>query len=153
MYEFLSRIMPVKNVILDLSVTSKKRAFEQAGLFFENHHGLARSVVFDSLISRERLGSTALGEHVAIPHGRIKNLNYALAIFIRFKNSINFDSADKKPVKLVLALLIPEKATAYHLDILATFAQILSSKILRKALIIEKEQFIVHRMLTTGKLV
>src|SRR5690606_40584210 len=57
----MSRTLPLENIALDVEATSKKRAFEQAGLLFENHHGIARTAVFQSLIARERLGSTALG--------------------------------------------------------------------------------------------
>ena len=75
----IARLMSPTNVVTNLSVTSKKRLFEQAGLLFENNHGIERSKVFDSLFARERLGSTGLGEGVAIPHGRIKGLKEALA--------------------------------------------------------------------------
>jgi PTS system nitrogen regulatory IIA component len=68
----LAKLLPLDKVLLGLSVTSKKRVFEQAGLIFENTNGIARSVVTDNLFARERLGSTGLGEGVAIPHGRIK---------------------------------------------------------------------------------
>src|SRR3990172_6190233 len=70
----ISKLLPPSNIVLDLEVSSKKRMFEQAGLIFENHQGLAHSLVFDSLFARERLGSTGLGQGVAIPHGRIKGL-------------------------------------------------------------------------------
>ncbi|NLB30662.1 MAG: PTS transporter subunit EIIA, partial [Alcaligenaceae bacterium] len=62
-----ANILSVENILLDINVTSKKRAFEQAALLFENHQGVSRSTVFDSLFSRERLGSTALGHGVAVP--------------------------------------------------------------------------------------
>ena len=69
-----SHILSPKNVVLDLDVSSKKRAFEQAGLIFENNCGIARSTVSDNLFARERLRSTGLGHGVAVPHGRIKGL-------------------------------------------------------------------------------
>ena len=68
----VSKLLPPSNIVLDLEASSKKRIFEQAGLIFENNQGLARSLVFDSLFAREHLGSTGLGQGVAIPHGRIK---------------------------------------------------------------------------------
>jgi PTS system nitrogen regulatory IIA component len=148
----LSRILPAENVVLDLVATSKKRAFEQAGLLFENHHGLARSTVFDSLFARERLGSTALGQNVAVPHGRVKNLEEALAAFIRLERPIPFDAPDNQPVTMLLFLLVPEAATQQHLDILAELAQLMSNKPLRDALTTEADPAAVHRMLTTGKL-
>ena len=90
----LSRILPAGNVVLDMLATSKKRAFEQAGLLFENNNGLARALVFDSLFARERLGSTALGQGVAVPHGRVKGLEQALAAFIRLAQPITFDAPE-----------------------------------------------------------
>lgn len=148
----LSRILPAGNVVLDMLATSKKRAFEQAGLLFENHHGLARSLVFDSLFARERLGSTALGQGVAVPHGRVKGLEHAIAAFIRLAEPVNFDAPDGQPVTILLCLLVPEHATQQHLDILAELAQLMSNKALREALSTETDQTKVFQMLTTGQL-
>jgi len=79
----ISKILPLANVVLNLEISSKKRAFEQAGLLFENNCGIARSIVSENLFARERLGSTGLGHGVAIPHGRIKGLKKPVAAFIR----------------------------------------------------------------------
>ena len=65
----LTNILSAEQVILDLDAGSKKRVFEQAGMLFEARLGMARSVIFDSLFAREKLGSTGLGQGVAIPHG------------------------------------------------------------------------------------
>ena len=148
----LSRILPASNVLLDLLATSKKRAFEQAGLLFENHQGLSRATVFDSLFARERLGSTALGQGVAVPHGRVKGLDKPLAAFVRLAQPVSFDAPDSQPVTLLLFLLVPETATQQHLDILAEQAQLMSNKALRQALGTETDPVAVHRMLTTGEL-
>ncbi|HRL22374.1 MAG TPA: PTS sugar transporter subunit IIA, partial [Alcaligenes sp.] len=107
----LSRILPLSNVVLDLAATSKKRAFEQAGLIFENHHGIARTAVFHSLIARERLGSTALGHEVAVPHGRIKDLKEPCAVFMRLAEPVRFDASDGRTASLLFFLLVPETAT------------------------------------------
>jgi len=147
----LSRILPSANVVLDLPVTSKKRAFEQAGLLFENHHGLTRATVFDSLFSRERLGSTALGHGVAVPHGRVKGLSQALSAFIRLAQPVPFDAPDGQPVNLLMFLLVPEAATQQHLDILAELAQLLSNGALRDRLTAETDPAAVHRLLTGGQ--
>ena len=148
----LSRILPASNVLLDLLATSKKRAFEQASLLFENHQGLSRATVFDSLFARERLGSTALGHGVAVPHGRVKGMDQPLAAFARLAQPVLFDSPDNQPVMLLLFLLVPETATQQHLDILAELAQLMSNKALRQALGTETDPVAVHRMLTTGEL-
>ena len=75
----LAAILPVSRVLVGADVTSKKRAFEEAGLRFESLHGLSRALITDSLFARERLGSTGLGHGVAIPHGRIKGLQAPMA--------------------------------------------------------------------------
>ncbi|MGA1301762.1 MAG: PTS sugar transporter subunit IIA, partial [Burkholderiaceae bacterium] len=75
----ICKLLAVDNIQLDVDASSKKRVFEQAGLLFEEHQGIARSKVFDSLFARERLGSTGLGDGIAIPHGRIKGLEDAVA--------------------------------------------------------------------------
>lgn len=128
----ISKILSVNNVIADMDVSSKKRLFEQVGLMVENSHAIARSDVFDSLFAREKLGSTGLGQGVAIPHGRIKSLKEATGIFIRLKAPIPFDAPDGKPVSLLFVLLVPEQATDIHLQVLSELAQRFSSKALRE---------------------
>src|SRR3954464_9602976 len=113
----LSKIISLENVLLDLEVSSKKRAFEQAGLIFENNCGIARSTVSDNLFARERLGSTALRHGVALPPGRRlgadapqarnrgkKTLKPPLAPSGRPAEPIPFESPDGKPVNLLFFL-------------------------------------------------
>ena len=130
----VGKLLNVQHVALDLQASSKKRVFEQAGLMFENLDGLARSLVFDSLFAREKLGSTGLGQGVAIPHGRIKGLKEALGAFLRLAQGVPFDAPDGAPVTQVFVLLVPEKATEKHLQILSELAQMFSDKALREAM-------------------
>ena len=130
----VSTLLPAANVLLDLQVSSKKRLFEQVGLHFENHHGLARSVVYDSLFARERLGSTGLGQGIAIPHGRIKGIKEALGAFVRLAQPVPFDAPDGAPVSIAFILLVPEQATDKHLQILSELAQMFSDRGLRESL-------------------
>ncbi len=146
----MSRILPLQNVVLDLTVTSKKRAFEQAGLLFENHYGIARTTVFHSLIARERLGSTALGHHVAVPHGRIKDLKEPCGAFIRLSDPVRFDATDGRMASLLFVLLVPETATQLHLDLLAEIARLMADPNLRQALATETDPAVIHRLLTSG---
>jgi PTS system nitrogen regulatory IIA component len=145
----ISRLLPPSNVVLGVAATSKKRVFEQAGLLFENNQGIARATVFDSLFARERLGSTGLGQAVAIPHGRIKGLREAVAAVMRLAQPIPFDSPDGRPVQLLVFLLVPEQATQQHLDILSELAQMLSDKALRDELIAANDPNAVHALLGT----
>ncbi|SUA90526.1 Nitrogen regulatory protein [Pandoraea pulmonicola] len=130
----LVKLLPASNILLGLSVTSKKRVFEQAGLLFENNAGLSRALVTDNLFARERLGSTGLGEGVAIPHGRIKGLKHPMAAFVRLDDPIPFEAPDGQPVSLLFFLLVPEQATQQHLEILSEIAQLLSDRSMRETL-------------------
>lgn len=143
----ISRLLPASNVLIDLHASSKKRIFEQAGLLFENNQGIARATVFDSLFARERLGSTGLGQGVAIPHGRIKGLKEAVAAFVRLAEPVPFDAPDGRPVQLLIFLLVPEQATQQHLDILSELAQMLSDKPFRESLLTASEPAALHAML------
>src|SRR3954464_1802886 len=130
----VAKLLSPTHVVTDLQVSSKKRLFEQAGLLFENQHGLARSMVFDSLVAREKLGSTGLGQGVAIPHGRIKGLQEAQGAFVDLATPIAFDAPDGKPVGQVFVLLVPEHATEQHLQLLSELAQLFSDRAFRDRL-------------------
>lgn len=146
--KLLSQILSPENVVLDIPVTSKKRALEQMSLLFENHQGLERVSVFDSLFARERLGSTGLGHGVAVPHGRVKNIDSPCAAFARLAQPVAFDSPDGQPVDLILVLIVPEAATQQHLDILAEVAQRLSEPSILQQLRRETDAMRIYEMLT-----
>lgn len=130
----LASILPTAQVLVHVDATSKKRAFEEVGLLFENLHGLNRALVTDSLFARERLGSTGLGHGVAIPHGRIKGLKAPMAAVLQLAHPIGFDAPDEQPVSLLIFLLVPEAATQKHLEILSEIAELLSDTGLRAKL-------------------
>lgn len=143
----ISQLLPATNIMVGLEASSKKRVFEQAGLLFENNQGIARVKVFDSLFARERLGSTGLGEGIAIPHGRIKGLKEAVAALVRLAEPVAFDAPDGKPVNLLLFLLVPEQATQQHLEILSEVAEMLSDKSMRETLLNEAQVELIHQAL------
>ena len=128
----LASILPASQVLVGVEATSKKRAFEEAGLLFENLHGRSRALITDSLFARERLGSTGLGHGVAIPHGRIKGLKAPMAAVLQLAQPIGFDAPDEQPVGLLIFLLVPEAATQKHLEILSEIAELLSDADLRE---------------------
>ena len=143
----LAAILPVANVLVNVEATSKKRAFEHAGMLFENHHSIARATVTDNLFARERLGSTGLGHGVAIPHGRIKGLKNPLASVIRVAQPIPFDAPDDEPVGLLIFLLVPEAATQRHLEILSEIAEMLSDRELRERLKTAEDATALHKLI------
>ncbi len=143
----IAKLLPLSNVLIDLDASSKKRVFEQAGLLFENNHGIGRSVVFDSLFAREKLGSTGLGQGVAIPHGRIKGLKEAVGCFLRLAMPVQFDAPDGKPVSLLFVLLVPEQATEHHLQILSELAQMFSDRAFREQLAVAPDAASLHALM------
>ncbi len=145
-----AKLLPISHVLLDLDVSSKKRLFEQIGLLFENENKISRAAVFDALFAREKLGSTGLGHGVAIPHGRIKSLRDTLAVFIRTKDGVPFESPDGEALRLVFAILVPEHATEQHLNLLSELAQAFSDATLRQALLDEPDQSRARDMLIYG---
>ncbi len=143
----LAAILPAANVLVDVEATSKKRAFEQVGMLFENRHSIARATVTDNLFARERLGSTGLGHGVAIPHGRIKGLKNPLAAILRVAQPIPFDAPDDEPVGLLIFLLVPEAATQRHLEILSEIAELLSDRDLRDRLKSADSAVALHQLI------
>ena len=143
----LSSILPIAQVLVGVEATSKKRAFEEAGLLFENLHGLSRALVTDSLFARERLGSTGLGHGVAIPHGRIKGLKSPMAAVFSLGQAIGFDAPDEQPVSLLIFLLVPEAATQKHLEILSEIAELLSDNCLRESIKTSPSSEELHRLI------
>jgi PTS system nitrogen regulatory IIA component len=123
----LSQILSADRIQCNATCSSKKAALEKlAALIASGSSELTPSEVFDSLFSRERLGSTGLGNGIALPHGRLKNGKQTLAAFIRLQSGIDYDAIDHKPVDLLFALLVPEESTEEHLQILSTLAELFS---------------------------
>ncbi|MBM3390419.1 MAG: PTS IIA-like nitrogen regulatory protein PtsN [Betaproteobacteria bacterium] len=144
----IAKLLSPDNIQASLDASSKKRVFEQAGLVFENNQGIGRSTVFDSLFAREKLGSTGLGQGVAIPHGRIKGLKEAVGAFLRLAAPVQFDAPDGKPVSLLFVLLVPEQATEQHLQILSELAQMFSDRAFREQLAAAPDAAAIHALFT-----
>lgn len=106
---------------------SKKRVLEElSGLLAASAEGLVKDRVFDKLLERERLGSTGLGQGIALPHARIKGVEDARGAFVQLQSAIDFDAIDDQPVDLVFGLLVPDEATQEHLNLLAKLATLFS---------------------------
>jgi len=147
----ISKLLLPENILLDAESTSKKRVFERVGLLFENSHQISRGQVFDSLFAREKLGSTGLGQGVAIPHCRVKNLRDGVAAFVKTQNPIPFDAPDGQAVNLIFVLLVPERATDLHLQLLAELAQMFSDKIFRDQLQQSSDPALIHQLFCSWK--
>ncbi len=131
----LSEIINTSRIKGDVDVSSKKRALEELSqLLTEGETQLSASRIFDSLISRERLGSTGVGYGVAIPHGRIKNCQHITGAFVHLQHGVDFDAIDDVPVDLLFALIVPEESTDEHLQVLATLSSMFNDSNFRNKL-------------------
>lgn len=123
----ISDIISPERVKSGNGINSKKAALESlAVLIASAEPALTQAEVFESLIAREKLGSTGLGHGIALPHGRRKGGNQTIGAFLRLVNAVPYDAIDQKPVDLFFALLVPEESTEEHLQILAKLAKVLS---------------------------
>ena len=133
--------MPIINllscdlVIHNLKAGSKKRTLEQiSNIISDCSDSASKDAIFSGLIERERLGSTGIGEGVAIPHCRLDELENAVGLFIKLYEPIDFDAIDREPVDLVFALVVPADSCDQHLNTLAELAELFSSKANRDSL-------------------
>ena len=108
----------------NLSASSRKRVLEEASELLAGHYALDARGILDALLARERLGSTALGDGVAIPHCRLAGCAAPIGALLTLAEGIDYDAPDEVPVDLLFVLLVPEDAAEEHLQILATLARL-----------------------------
>ena len=120
----LADILTPERVVVDVTASSKKSLLEKAAQLLANAADSADARdIFESLCQRERLGSTGLGNGVAIPHGRVQDQASVAGALIRLQRGIDFDSPDSEKVDLFFALAVPSECTDAHLKLLASIAQ------------------------------
>jgi PTS system nitrogen regulatory IIA component len=146
----LGSLLPASHVLLDVTADDKQAVFDLVGGLVERDSGIRRSQIVSSLAARERSGSTALGHGIAIPHGRVKGLREATGAFIRTREPIPFDAPDDAPVQLIFALLVPEKSTDLHLEILSELAQLFSNRALRRELATAPDALTAQRLIASA---
>ena len=130
----IAALLPASNVVVDLDVATKTQFFTAIGAVFERSAALSQAQVAASLAAREKLGSTGLGQGIAIPHGRIHGLRDALGAYARLRTPVPFDAPDGRPVQQLFVLLVPEHATDQHLQLLSELAQMFSERTFRERL-------------------
>lgn len=130
----IREILDPAAVLPALKATSKKQVLQELSQRVSDLTGIEKRAVFDTLLARERLGSTAVGEGVAIPHGRLEDLPAMTAVFARLDRPVDFDALDDEPVDLVFLLLVRECAGAEHLKALAKVARVLRDRAIREKL-------------------
>lgn len=123
----IEQLINPERVAYDAESTSKKRALEQlSALIAASTNQLTTEEIFESLLGRERLGSTGLGHGVALPHGRIQGEQEAVGAFVKLQGPVDYDAIDNQPVDLLFALLVPEHFTDEHLELLSELAEMFS---------------------------
>ena len=130
----IANLLIPEDISLDVKVADKAHLLDEIGKHMERRHALSRDWVIAGLSRREQAGSTGLGQGVAIPHARVRDLDRILVAYMRLKPAIPFDAPDGKPVSDVLVLLVPKPATEEHLRILADAAQMFADIGFRKRL-------------------
>jgi PTS system nitrogen regulatory IIA component len=130
----IASLLPASHVLVDVPAADKQAVFEQVAALLEGTTGVTRGQILESLLARERLGSTGLGQGIAIPHGRVHGLREAIGAFVRTHNPIEFEAPDERSVNLIFVLLVPEKSTDLHLELLGELAQMFSDREMRARL-------------------
>ena len=131
----LTDLITPDRIACSVDAQSKKRALERLSeIISDTEDTVSSNDVFESLLARERLGGTGVGHGVAIPHGRLKENSHTLAAFIKLQNGVDYDAADRQPVDLLFALLVPKESTDEHLQVLAQLAKIFSNEDFRQQL-------------------
>ena len=121
----LTELLTPAYISLNLEVKSKKRALEElAQLLIQDASPLTKTDALTSLVNRERLGCTSLGQGIAIPHGRVVGLNKIRVAFVRLSQPVDYDANDGEPVDLLFGILVPQECTQEHLGILARIAEL-----------------------------
>jgi PTS system nitrogen regulatory IIA component len=145
----LTDLFTLDRIALDNSAKNRAEVFATVGEVFSKQTGLGADAIVEFLNAREDLGSTALGAGVAIPHGRVRGLKNPIAAFVKLKEPIEFSAPDGEAVSILIFLLVPEKATQQHLEILSSIAQLLSDQGARNSLASEDSSEKVLRLLQT----
>ncbi|POF34299.1 PTS IIA-like nitrogen regulatory protein PtsN [Roseibium marinum] len=130
----LSDLLGKDAVIADLKAKSKKQAIQELASRAAELTGLSEREIFDTLLQRERLGSTGVGNGIAIPHGKLIRLDKLVGLFAKLKKPVEFDSLDDEPVDLIFLLLAPEGAGADHLKALARIARQLRDSVVTQGI-------------------
>ena len=129
----LKDLLTIDRIETACQISSKKRLMEKiVALLLEGHPQLDRKTILQTLIERERLGSTGIGHGVALPHGRINGLDDVIGAVAVLDNPLDYDSLDNQPIKLAFGLLVPAEANEQHLKILAYLSRMFSDRAIRE---------------------
>ncbi|KII77618.1 PTS IIA-like nitrogen regulatory protein PtsN [Vibrio renipiscarius] len=130
----LSEILTLDCTKSAVQCTSKKRALEMISEIVAEHTGQNSTELFECMLSREKMGSTGIGNGIAIPHARMQSSDKAVAVLLQCESPIEFDAIDNRPVDVLFALLVPDAQCKEHLKTLSCMAERLNDKLVLKQL-------------------
>ncbi|WP_203290790.1 PTS IIA-like nitrogen regulatory protein PtsN [Maricaulis parjimensis] len=143
----LADLIPNGGVAVDLGASSRKQALQAMSDVAAELTGLSARDIFDAVLQRERLGSTGVGQGVAIPHARLAGVDEVVGVFARLRSPVDFESIDGRPADLIFMLIAPEDAGAEHLKALARVSRLLRREDVRQRLRAAPDADAVHAVL------
>ena len=124
----LTEFISLNSIHINVEEDSKKNLFKKISKIFVGNESIDTSLISEKLNERERLGSTSVGDGVAIPHAKIQSINQTKVIFLKLNKPIDFSSSDEKDVDIVFAIIAPENSESEHLLILSAISKFLKKK-------------------------
>ena len=144
----ISDILKKEHVIKELNSCDKKNVLDELSSFLEDKGEItSKENLLVALIEREKLGSTGIGENVAIPHAKISEIDKIITVFGRSKNGVEFESLDQKPVNFIFLVIAPENSTSQHLKALARISRLFKNASLRESVLRTNEADQIYSIL------
>ena len=144
----ISDILKKEHIIKELDSRDKKNVLDELSSFLENEGEITnKENLLAALIEREKLGSTGIGENVAIPHAKISEIDKIITVFGRSKNGVEFESLDQKPVNFIFLVIAPENSTGQHLKALARISRLFKNPSLRESVLRTNEADQIYSIL------
>ncbi len=144
----ISEILKQEYIIKELNSPDKKNVLDELSTFLETKGDVtSKEKLLDALKEREKLGSTGIGENVAIPHAKISDIDKIITVFGRSKNGVEFESLDQKPVNFIFLVLAPENSTGQHLKALARISRLFKNTSLRESVLKANEADQIYSIL------
>ena len=144
----ISDILKKEHVIKELNSCDKKNVLDELSSFLEAEGEITnKESLLAALIEREKLGSTGIGENIAIPHAKISEIDKIITVFGRSKNGVEFESLDQKPVNFIFLVIAPENSTSQHLKALARISRLFKNASLRESVLRTNEADQIYSIL------
>ena len=144
----ISDILKKEHIIKELNSCDKKNVLDELSSFLEDQGEISnKDDLLVALIEREKLGSTGIGENVAIPHAKISEIDKIITVFGRSKNGVEFESLDQKPVNFIFLVIAPENSTGQHLKALARISRLFKNPSLRESVLRTNEADQIYSIL------